>query len=301
MSEAKNVVFRSAVSGYNKTDVNEYLLRIVGEFNEKEEALKKKTEYAEKETSALKEKLDEMENLLDEQKSVLNQKNSELEKVTLEKEELQAKLEAAEEENNSGLNEKISEQDAVIAKQFEEIDSLKAELESIKEKLALAESETSEFAELAKKAQIYEKTSANIGEAIISANKTAEEIVAAAKEEARLLTEETQRELDEKRRIFDENTKMALDSIFGKLVAAASENRKEIAGASNYAHQVIEKAFFDIKSRNDGVNARLKSYEESLWKSIKCDLASINATRSDAKKSTQKKLSAEALKKLKKQ
>ncbi|MBE6631398.1 MAG: DivIVA domain-containing protein, partial [Ruminococcaceae bacterium] len=86
MSEAKNVVFRSAVSGYNKTDVNEYLLRIVGEFNEKEEALKKKTEYAEKETSALKEKLDEMENLLDEQKSVLNQKNSELDRVTLEKE-----------------------------------------------------------------------------------------------------------------------------------------------------------------------------------------------------------------------
>lgn len=299
MSDSKNVIFRSSVGGYNKTDVNEYLLRLVGEFNEKEEELKKKAERAEKEIKALEEKVDELKASLDEQKSCLAQKTEETDKLTLEKEELEAELTALQKESAMEQNEKANEQDAVIAKQFEEIDSLRTELEATKEKLTLAVNESAEFAELARKAQIYEKTSANIGEAIISANKTAEEIIAAAKEEARLLSEETQSELDEKRRIFDENARLALESIFGKLVAAASENRKEIAGASNYAHQVIEKAFSDIKSRNDGVNARLKSYEESLWKSIKGDLSQVNASRSEAKRSTQKKLSKDSLKRLK--
>ena len=40
MSDTKNVVFRSAVGGYNKNDVNEYLVRQSAELTEREEAAK---------------------------------------------------------------------------------------------------------------------------------------------------------------------------------------------------------------------------------------------------------------------
>ena len=300
MSDIKNVVFRSSISGYNKSDVNEYLVRMSQEFNEREAAVRERAERAEKEAQASEEKLAELEGCTENYKIQIAEITARLDNALGEKLELENKAARADKETVSEYEARIKEQDAVIARQFEEIDSLREELENTREKLAGLDSTNEKYEELSRKAQLYEKTSANIGDAIISANKTAEEIVAAAKEEARLLAEQAQRELDEKRRALEESARRALESIFGKLASAASENRKEVAGASAYAYQIIDKALADIKNRNDSVNTRLKNYEDNLWKSIKDDLDAVGTEKNDIKRPIHKKPSAEQLTRFKK-
>ena len=64
MSDTKNVVFRNAVGGYNKNDVNEYLVRISAEIMEREEAAAERVKRAEKESAEYIEKLAELEEKL---------------------------------------------------------------------------------------------------------------------------------------------------------------------------------------------------------------------------------------------
>ena len=175
---------------------------------------------------------------------------------------------------------------------------LRGEIEELRAKLSDSDSDKERYEELSKKAALYEKTSANIGEAIISANKTAEEIISAAKEEARLLTERAQKELDEKRKSLEESSRRAMESIFGKLTLAASEGRKDISSASSYTYQVLEKALEDIKSRNNSSEAKLKNHEESLWRSIKDDLDSVGISLD---KKPQKKMTPEQMRRIKRQ
>lgn len=274
MSEIKDVMFRTSLSGYNKADVNEYLISANNSFTEKENLLRTKAERAEKEAEQAKEKAAELErDILDKETQ-----NADLRKNLFETEaEKQTLLDDA-----TALRTKVEESERVIAKQYEEIESLKNKIEELERTKAEAPEVDSEYDELLKKARLYDKTSSNIGETIISANKTAEEIIASAREEARILTERTERELEEKKRAFEETSKHATESIFGKLVSAASEIKRDIVSSSNFTYQTLDRAFADIKSRNESVSVKIKNYEESTWKSIRCDLDSIGAERASA-------------------
>ncbi|MBQ8005811.1 MAG: hypothetical protein IJ303_05825 [Clostridia bacterium] len=300
MSDVKNVYFRNSLSGYNKSDVNEYLVRISGEFNEREAALRERAERAEKELLRLEDERSDWQNKNEELALSIDEYKNELQKLSSEKSELEEKLAVCSKEAADDYEKRICEQEAVIAKQFEEIDSLRRKLEEAEEKLECCGAENERYEELSRKAQLYEKTSANIGEAIISANKTAEEIIASAKEEARIISEKSQNELDEKRIALEESTRCAVKSIFAKLTAAASENRREIEGASSYLHQVFDKAIVDITVRNENVLAKLKNYEDGLWRSIKSDLESVSNEKCDEKKQQMKKFPQEQIKRFKK-
>ena len=276
MSENKNVVFRNAVGGYNKADVNEYIIRQSSELMQREVAAAERVERSEKQlevalnnNAKLEEKIRELNSLIEEKNSFIENLKSEIN--TLNSELAEAKLNA-----NEDSCEKMSQQESVIAGQFEEIDSLRDENHSLKEEVASLKEFKEKFDELSKKAALYEKTSANIGEAIIKANKTAEEILCLAKEEARTMREKAQKELDEKRSATEDSARRAMDSIFGKLLLAASENKKDITSVATFIHQSIDKALDDIKTKSDNSAARLKSYEDSIWRSIREDLETIN-------------------------
>lgn len=275
MHEIKDIVFRKSMNGYNKTDVNNYLISVNNKFSEIEEALKDKILRAEKSEREAIEKFESLE--LTSQKEI-SEKNSEIQKLLSEMEELIKEQDSkVHKQILVECEEKVREQEIIISKQFEEIEFLKNEIEKMKETLAQGTCDSDgEYDELIKKAQLFDRTSANIGEAIISANKTAEEIIAEAKEEARIITERTQRELDEKRQNFEKSSRLALESIFEKLVSAASEGRRDVANASSFAFQTIERALAEIQNRNENVNTKIKNYENSLWKSIKGDLESIS-------------------------
>ena len=291
MSEIKDVMFRTALSGYNKSDVNEYLLSTNNSFTEKENLLRSKLEKAEKDAEGAKERADILEKSSLEKESQNACLRDKLTQTNNEKEAL--------EESVAELQIKIEESERVIAKQYEEIESLKNKIEQLENTPASAHETDAEYEELVKKARLYDKTSSNIGETIISANKTAEEIIASAREEARILTERTERELEEKRRVCEETSKQALESIFGKLVSAASELKRDIVSSSNFANETLEHAFADIKSRNDSVNVKIKNYEASTWKSIRGDLDTIGVERpsaSEKKESGARKTFADAFK-----
>ncbi len=298
MAEIKNVVFRSALGGYNKEDVNSYLIQMSGEFNEREEALRERAVNAEAETKELDEKISELSEAFESKK---NELESEIEKLKLENAELSEREPVVMEISSSDNEQKLFEQEAVISRQFEEIERLREETERLRAEKLEAEEQSAKCEEFAKKAQLYDKTSANIGDAIISARKTAEEIICAAKEEAAAIIEKAEKELYERRRNLEESSADVFESIFSKLHAAAAENRKEVASASSYSAQLWEKAASEIRARNENVNTRLKNYEENLWKSIKNDLESIrNTEKSEQVKNGMKKCIPENSKRLKK-
>ncbi len=301
MSDNKNVFFRSSIKGYNKSDVNEYLIRMSNEFSVKEESIRERAEMAEKEALDYQEKIASLESSLDDIKKRFDDTLRDFENIKSENEALKnASFDIEKSEESTEKDRKIAEQDAVIAKQFEEIDTLRDKLQKASERINEAEAELEKNDELVRKAKLYDKTSANIGDAIIAAKKTAEEIVSSAKEEARQLTVKAEKELLEKRRAIEESSARAFEGIFSKLNSAAIENRKEVAGASAYAAQIFEKAVSDIQARNETVNSRLKNYEENLWKSIRGDLESVNMEKKDAQRSSIKKSGTEQIKKIKK-
>ncbi len=276
MSENKNVVFRNAVGGYNKADVNEYIIRQSSELMQREVAAAERVERSEKQLEAALDNNAKLEQKIKELNSLIEEKNSCIENLKSEINALNSELTEAKLNANEDSCEKMSQQESVIAGQFEEIDSLRDENQSLKEEVASLKEFKEKFDELSKKAALYEKTSANIGEAIIKANKTAEEILCLAKEEARTMREKAQKELDEKRSATEDSARRAMDSIFGKLLLAASENKKDITSVATFIHQSIDKALDDIKTKSDNSAARLKSYEDSIWRSIREDLETIN-------------------------
>ncbi len=309
MSDIKNVVFRNAIGGYNKSDVNEYIVRSSAELMEREAAANERVKRAESESGELSEKLGVLEVELDRAKAEIAEKDAQIAKISAEKQLLEdsalMQADEASKEINDGTfegDEKVlkldfDRQEAIISEQYNEIESLKSEIERLKEQAPEIEITKEKYDELIKKAALYDKTSASIGDTLISANKTAEEIISAAREEARILEEKAERELEEKRKSIEETSKRAMESIFSKLQLAAAESRRDVISVTSYTYSVLERAVEDIKSKSSNSEIKIKSYEDSIWRGVKDDLNSISTYRAHEDK---KKTTAEQLRKTKK-
>lgn len=296
MSDTKNVVFRNAVGGYNKSDVNEYIARSSAELMEREAAANERVKRAESELSEYIEKIDKLETEIENINNVIAEKDAEIAKISAEKQLLEdsAAVKTDVDENVSKLE--FDRQEAIIAEQYNEIEALKSEIEHLKGQASEVDITKERYDELVKKAVLYDKTSASIGEALISANKTAEEIVSAAKEEARILEEKAEKELAEKRRNIEETSKRAMESIFSKLSLAAAESRRDVTAVTSYTYGILERALEDIKSKSSNSEIKIKSYEDSIWRGVKEDLNSISTFRASDE---QRKATAEQIKRMK--
>ncbi|MBR3966645.1 MAG: hypothetical protein IKJ91_06190 [Clostridia bacterium] len=301
MSDIKNVVFRSAIGGYNKSDVNNYLVRSSAELLEREAAASERVERAENEVNEYINRIEAAEAELENAKNIIAEKDAEIAKLTDEKKLLEDSISIQTNSEITPENEAISKEDfdrqeAIIAKQFEEIEALKAEIEELKNQSSEIEITKEKYDELVKKAAQYDKTSNSIGETLISAKNTAEEIISAAREEARLLEVKAEKELEEKRRNIEETSKRAIESIFSKVSLAAAECRRDVSAVTSYTYSVIEKALEDIRSKAGNSEIKIKSYEDSIWRGVKEDLNGIKSTSS----SEQKKATPEQVKRIRK-
>ncbi len=294
MSESKNIIFRNSVGGYNKKDVNEYIIRSSAELIEREQAASERVKRAEKELSEILEKLQKIEDELEKSKIIIGEKEEEIKKITAEKQLIEEKA-LLQLETASKLD--FEKQEVIISKQYEEIESLKAKIEEQKEQRGEVDITKEKYEELVKKAALYEKNSASISETLISANKTAEEIVLAAREEARIIVEKAEKELETNRKNIEETSKRSLESLFGKLSLAAAESRRDVTAVTSYTYRVLEKALEDIKIKSSNSETKIKSYEESIWRAVKDDLKSISCSLG---RSEQKKLSSATEKHMKK-
>ena len=301
MSDIKNVVFRSAIGGYNKSDVNNYLVRSSAELMEREAAASERVERAESEVNEYINRIEAAEAELENAKNIIAEKDAEIEKLTDEKKLLEDSISIQTNSEMTPENEAMSKEDfdrqeAIIAKQFEEIEALKAEIEELKNQSSEIVITKEKYDVLVKKAAQYDKTSNSIGETLISAKNTAEEIISAAREEARLLEAKAEKELEEKRRNIEETSKRAIESIFSKVSLAAAECRRDVSAVTSYTYSVIEKALEDIRSKAGNSEIKIKSYEDSIWRGVKEDLNGIKSTSS----SEQKKATPEQIKRIRK-
>lgn len=158
MAKEKMVLFRSSLGGFNRDDVNSYIEKQNAEFAERERAAKKKLDAAEVKCAELENKMIELEN---------------------------AKVRIAELEKEAETREKL------IAEYIEKVEHQAAEIESLNTTKDNAESEitklTEEIASLSdaiSKSEKYDDISSQIGEIILSARSTADDIIQKAKEEA---------------------------------------------------------------------------------------------------------------------
>ena len=215
-------VFRTALGGFNKADVNNYLISLNNEYKEKEAALRERAERAEKEAREISDG------------------------------SVKEKLEA-----------RIAELEGALAGRGD---------------VSLPE----DYEELRKKAQLYEETTAKIGEAIVSAKKTAEEIIAKANADADSIREKAEQDADERRREVEANADKAFATVFAKLKETADKSCAELEENSTSVEEKLRRAMMDIRMESASVSEKIAWNESSLRAEINAEISRITA-KSEAK------------------
>ena len=168
-------LFRTAVRGFNKDDVVDYIEKM--NFNFKSEL----------DTSS--KALKEIEGKLAEAQL----KNEEYKRAAEENEALKAELErlkeelASAEEAKKELQAKLSESEELAAAQNDALDQLCKENEELK--ASSASVQTNNDPEIEEKAKLYDKMSSKIGAVIIDANRNADSVISSAKDEGNAIIE----------------------------------------------------------------------------------------------------------------
>ncbi len=163
-------LFRTAVGGFNKDDVAQYIERINFEFNRdisiaKNEAAELKSKLEKTEAELMRYKASGMESERFEAKITILEEN-------LAKSEATVKL----------LTEKLNEAEELINAQNDALDKMCVENEKLKsdKQTTVAEADP----ETAEKAKLYDQMSSKIGILIMDANRNADALLSAAKDEA---------------------------------------------------------------------------------------------------------------------
>ncbi len=271
----KNVIFRSAIGGYNKSDVNDYLFRINNEFTQKQDELNAKIKKLAGDVDSAKEKAEELSAEIEKLRGELSEKSKLLEEAE------GAKPDAT---VIDGLNVKLGEQDSIISNQYQVIDDLKNENAKLRGELAEAKDRFErEISDVRQKADMYEQTSAKIGDTIISANRIAEETVASAVLEAQKIREDAKEEAEERKQALVEETKETLEGIYVKLRKSAEESRNAITSVTAFAEATLNRAFSEIRKKTEDSVSYANSKEQNIWKSVISDIEGIGASQKTQK------------------
>lgn len=160
MNTQKDVAFRSSLNGYNREDVNRYILDASRQAEEREAALRQEGEELRQSAAALE----------------------------AERAELLARAEHAEAERAAA--------ESILASLRETADRLREENDSLREEAAALRrnSEESAACAAAEKTQKYDQISAQIGDIMIHASSSADRIVAQANEQAARILAQTEEE-----------------------------------------------------------------------------------------------------------
>ena len=248
MENSKNVVFRSSMRGYNKSDVNNYLVKFNAEAAEREESAKA-------EAKAANARADKAEKAAEEARKLSEEYKEKIAALEAERDELAQKLQHEQEENV-----RLEDEMQIVAEEQDEIP------------------ESDELAELRQKAALYDENSASIGETLISAKKMAQEILDNANKEATMREERSRAEADARKRALEESAKAASDSVFASLRLIAEEGKCEVAAVREYAQTILEKALDDIMSRMNQGTMKLEGMESTMLGKIQGGVSKVDNT-----------------------
>ncbi len=231
MSKEKMIYFRTSLGGFNKEDVNSYIEKLNAEFSEREKSARKKLEAAE-------EKLTDLERL----KSELEQA---LDKIS--------KLESAAESREK-----------LIKEQLQRIDEQAAEIEALACSKSSAESEAARLAErieslseIIQKSQKYDGVSSQIGEIILSAKSTADEIVSQAQRESERKIHETNEQLADAARNFNARAATAAYAVKTEMRKLARQSYATLA-------EKTEQTAVLLHSLAENISQSTEAFDDSL-------------------------------------
>ena len=300
----KNTLFKSALGGYNKSDVNNYITAVSAELKAKEELYSMQKSRLEKELEIEKESKKLVSEQLDELGFELFSAQSELASANLRETELKNSV--------MGLSERVAELEQALAIKTSEAEQSSEELDKIGEMIGVT-SDDDEM-DLTQKAALYDKLSDRIGEIMLKADSDAEQIMTGAMERSEEIISDAQKQADdilnsaekEAQRIRD-RYKKAAGNYYEEVAIFVSEIKehlesfvREIGTKSNELEHKIEymqlpgapaqekeiRAECKEKSaqeKSKSENRDKKSYsaiDEKIENFFKSTMAAINAFRS---------------------
>lgn len=242
MSDTKNVAFRSAIGGYNREDVNKYIIEINRELEAKDTALKE----SEKNASDALSRVSALESEADTLKA---------DKIALE---------------------------GVQASLREALDQLKEENAALKESLAAVQREAARLAALEAasseddKSQKYDRISAQIGDIMISANTSADAIVAAANDHAAKIISDTESEALRTRARLSEAADEMLAKISSELHSSAESCAFEVTNALCDMRDSTAAMVADFEKRSRDLSMKVEYYQTTLTDAVNAALHELD-------------------------
>lgn len=248
LPKEKMVYFRTSLGGFNREDVNGYIEKLNAEFAERERAAKRKTD-------------------------ALESKIAELEGVRAELETALARAATLEEEAKAREN-LVAEQLSRIEEQNRLIESLRRESSEAKNRAEGLDERLASLSDAIAKSEKYDDVSAQIGEIILSAQSTAEDIIENAKREA-----------DALRKSANEQMESAAESFNARAATAAYAVKTQIKRIANDSYAALT-------AQTEQTAALLHALAENIGKST----AELDSRLANGKSDAEAAIGAEAAK-----
>ncbi len=211
-------LFRKSMNGYNKEDVNEYIININRTLEDNKELHEKEVSILQKSEKAAMEKLYAATEKAKEAENDLLTLKDELEKLKADLEAAAAKLE----EKNAELDEaraSLDRANAAIAEKDDQINKLTAELEDVSNNTDDGDTVP---------ADQYNNLCAKAGEILVIASTTAEDILKKANDEAVRIVNEAADKRNSIIKSFSETVDATADSINSYIKSAVDDCVKKI-------------------------------------------------------------------------
>lgn len=249
MAKEKMVFFRSALGGFNRDDVNSYIEKLNAEFAERERTAKKKLDASESKCAELESAKEQLE---------------------------QSLLRLAEMEEEAKQREKL------IGEYIARIDAQKMEIEALEASKVASESEISELSarieslsEAICKSEKYDDISAQIGEIILSAKSTAEDIIAKAEKDAEAKRANADEQIETAAANFNARAATAAYSIKNQMKKLARDSYASIAEKAAETSDMLRNLAAHISSASDSLDSTLSNGKTDAETAIESEAAKV--------------------------
>lgn len=242
MSETKNVAFRSSISGYNRTDVNRYILDLNREFADKEQELNRALSAAEAKCK--------------------------------ESDETAGQLRADRDNALHSIDALTADLDAART----ELAALKAQLTAAEEAAAALRKELEErpAASVADKSEKYDQISAQIGDIMISASTSADAIVAAANEQAAKIMSDTEDEANYIRARLSDAADGMLSRISDELHVSTESCYSDLMTVLREMRDNTDHMIRDFEKRSRDLGVKVEYYQSTVSDTIEAVLKEMD-------------------------
>lgn len=229
--------FRTSMGGFNKDDVNMYILRQSREFKEKEENYKKEIEKLSCQIEVMNIDFDEIETL-----------REKLSKITSDTDEYEKKI--------SKYKLRIEELEKALAEKNAE---------------ASKDDKAPDF----NKIRMYDQLSSQIGEIIIGANKNADDVIKKAETAAKKLLEESEKNAIEAKARLQVAFDSIISGLRKDIEAETDSCIKEFRSYTQSINSGSQNMIAEIEKRYSEMSDKITSYSDALEDSVKSRVSTL--------------------------